>query len=70
MKKSTKRPAAKNGLLEAADVLTLAEAAAYLRVSEDDVVNTVNFQGLPGKQIAGAWRFLRSSLQEVENWAD
>jgi excisionase family DNA binding protein len=46
------------------EVLTLAEAAAYLRVSEDDILRGVREQGLPGRQVAGAWRFLKEALQE------
>jgi excisionase family DNA binding protein len=46
------------------DVLTLAEAAAYLRVSEADVVELMRGQGLPGRKIGGDWRFLRAAIQE------
>jgi excisionase family DNA binding protein len=65
-KKPPKRLAVKNGVPEpvgSADVLTLAEAAAYLRVSKGDVVNLVHTQGLAGRQIGTAWRFLKSQLQ-------
>jgi excisionase family DNA binding protein len=65
-RKPPKRLAVKNGVPEpvgSADVLTLAEAAAYLRVSEDDVVNLVHTQGLAGRQIGTEWRFLKSQLQ-------
>lgn len=47
-----------------ADVLTLAEAAAYLRVSADEVVRLVQEQGLPGRPMGGDWRFLTSALQD------
>jgi excisionase family DNA binding protein len=43
--------------------MTLAEAAAFLRVSEDDVVSAVHLQELPGREIKGQWRFLKSSLR-------
>jgi hypothetical protein len=33
------------------DVLTLAEAAAYLRVSEAEIVELMRRQGLPGRKI-------------------
>jgi len=56
--------AAANGTLESGDVLTLAEAAAYLRVSQDDVLDMVRTQGLPARQIGSQWRFLKSSLQD------
>ena len=46
------------------EVLTLAEAAAYLRFQEAEVVLLVNAQGLPGRSIASEWRFLRSAVQQ------
>jgi excisionase family DNA binding protein len=45
------------------DVLTLAEAAAYLRVSPEEVVRLVGPSGLPGRRIGDQWRFLKSALQ-------
>jgi excisionase family DNA binding protein len=50
--------------IDKSDVLTLSEAAAYLRVGEADVIDAVNAHGLPGRQIGGAWRFLKSSVQD------
>jgi excisionase family DNA binding protein len=47
------------------EVLTLTEAAAYLRVSEADVVRLVQQQDLPGRLIGTEWRFLKSALP---NW--
>jgi hypothetical protein len=44
-------------------VLTLAEAAAYLRLPEAEVVGLVRAQGLPGRYIAGEWRFLKAAIQ-------
>lgn len=46
------------------DVLTLAEAAAYLRVSEAEVVELMRRQGLPGRKIGNEWRFLKAAIQE------
>jgi excisionase family DNA binding protein len=46
------------------DVLTLAEAADYLRVSEDEVLRMAREQGLYGRLIGTEWRFLRSGLQQ------
>ncbi|MHB1424180.1 MAG: helix-turn-helix domain-containing protein [Gemmataceae bacterium] len=46
------------------EVLTLAEAAAYLRWSEQDVMALVHSQGLPGRYLLGQWRFLKSALQQ------
>ena len=46
------------------EVLTLAEAATYLRVSEAAVVRLVQQQELPGRLIEDEWRFLKSALQD------
>lgn len=46
------------------DVLTLAEAAAYLRVSEREVLRMVREQRLHGRLIGRGWRFLIASLQD------
>ena len=47
------------------DVLTAAEAAQYLRVSEEDLLRSAVEQGLPGRIIGTQWRFLRSA---VDDW--
>jgi hypothetical protein len=44
------------------DVLTLAEAAAYLRLSAQAVVAAASTQGLPGRLVAGEWRFSRAAI--------
>jgi excisionase family DNA binding protein len=46
------------------EVLTLAEAASYLRLSEPDLLKAVQAQELPGRLIAGQWRFLRSAIKQ------
>src|SRR4051812_30904800 len=46
------------------EVLTLAEAAAYLRVPETEVVRTVGPHGLPGRLIGSEWRFSRTAIQD------
>jgi excisionase family DNA binding protein len=46
------------------EVLTLAEAAAYLRLSEEKLVGLVRDQGLPGRRIGHEWRFLKAALQD------
>ena len=51
-------------VIETIDVLTLEEAAAFLRVSPDAVMRLVVQQGLPGRQIEGEWRFLRNALAD------
>ena len=40
-----------------ADVLTLSEAAAYLRLPEPEVLRLVREQGLPARQVGPDWRF-------------
>src|SRR5262249_41478710 len=47
-----------------AEVLTLAEAAAYLRVSEAEVLRWVEEQGLPARQAGKEWRFSRPAILE------
>jgi excisionase family DNA binding protein len=48
----------------AREVLTLAEAAAYLRLSEPDVLRLVREQGLPARQLGSEWRFLKTAIQD------
>jgi excisionase family DNA binding protein len=50
--------------VEADAVLTLEEAAAFLRVSPDAVMRLVAQQALPGRRIEGQWRFLRAALAD------
>ena len=52
---------ANNGTTD--EVLTLPEAAAYLRLAESEVVNLAHTRGLPGRYVAGEWRFLKAALQ-------
>jgi excisionase family DNA binding protein len=56
------QPAAGNG--PPGEVLTLAEAAAYLRLPEKDVIAAASTQGLPGRLVGGEWRFLKTALQQ------
>lgn len=44
--------------------MTLAEASAYLRLSEADVLQLVQEQGLPGRQLRNEWRFLKAAIQQ------
>jgi excisionase family DNA binding protein len=46
------------------EVMTLSEAAAYLRLPEEEVVRLVHRQDLPGRFTGSAWRFLRAAIQE------
>jgi len=63
LKTRSARPARPDGLT--CDVLTLGEAAAYLRFSEPDVVRLVEQQGLPARRLGNEWRFLKAAIQ---NW--
>jgi excisionase family DNA binding protein len=46
------------------EVLTLAEAAAYLRVAEAEVARIAGSHGLPGRRIGSEWRFSRAAVQD------
>ena len=59
-----KRTAAQSVSDATAVVLTLAEAADYLRVSTDETLRLVSEQGLPGRRTSEDWRFLKNALQE------
>jgi excisionase family DNA binding protein len=56
-------PAPNNGPVQA-DVLTLPEAAAYLRLPQEDVLRLVHEQALPARRLANEWRFLRAAIQQ------
>jgi excisionase family DNA binding protein len=57
-------PVPSSGCSESIDVLTLSEAATYLRAAEADILRLANLQELPGRQIGGEWRFLKAGLQD------
>jgi excisionase family DNA binding protein len=44
-------------------VFTLAEAAAYLRVAEADVLRMIQEQALPARQVGAEWRFFKTAIQ-------
>ncbi len=46
------------------DVLTLAEAASYLRVPEAELLRLAETHDIPAQQIGGEWRFLKKALTE------
>lgn len=46
------------------EVLTLAEAAAYLRLPEADVLRLIDEQGLPARRLANEWRFFKPAIQQ------
>lgn len=45
-------------------MLTLAEAAAYLRVPETELARLAGSQGPPGRLIGSEWRFSRAAIQD------
>jgi excisionase family DNA binding protein len=51
-------------LVSGPEVLTLEEAAAFLRVSEETVRRLAAQQALPGRNIDDQWRFLKSALAD------
>src|SRR6266849_6736797 len=55
-------PSAVNGL--PSEVLTLAEAAAYLRLTEEEVLRLVDEQALPARQLGKERRFLKAAIQQ------
>ena len=63
-KRPTKEKAEMNAAPAVGDVLTLAEAAAYLRLPEGEVVRLVHADGLPGRAVGDEWRFLKAALQD------
>jgi excisionase family DNA binding protein len=60
---TTVPPLANNGPVQA-EVLTLAEAAGYLRLPEEDVLRLVHEQALPARRLANEWRFLKAAIQQ------
>jgi excisionase family DNA binding protein len=64
-KTKSSRPPRNGAAAPPQDVMTLAEAAAYLRVAEEDVLRLVREQGLPGRRVGDDWRFLKAA---VERW--
>src|SRR3954471_19978989 len=46
------------------DVLTSAEAAAYLRVPEAALLQLMNEEAIPARKIGGEWRFLKKALDD------
>lgn len=51
-----------NGPVPPAEVLTLAEAAAFLRVPEEGLRQDAAAGRVPGRLIAGQWRFVKEAL--------
>jgi excisionase family DNA binding protein len=58
--KPARRSSANSG-----EILTLAEAAAYLRITEQDALRLVRQEGLPGRRVGDDWRFLKAA---IDSW--
>jgi excisionase family DNA binding protein len=59
-----KEPAPTANGLATAEVLTLAEAAAYLRLPESSVLSAIQTQGLPARLVEGEWRLSKAAIQQ------
>lgn len=46
------------------EVLTLPEAAAYLRLPQAEVVRLATTEGLPGRLLGTEWRFFKAAIQQ------
>jgi len=47
-----------------ADVLTLEEAADYLRLPQDTIARQAARGNIPGRRIEDSWRFLKAALDD------
>jgi excisionase family DNA binding protein len=66
-KRRTSRSRLNGPLPDAADktqVLTLSEAATFLRVSEAALLHLATLQEVPGRKIGDDWRFSKTALQD------
>jgi excisionase family DNA binding protein len=61
-KAGKKGPASANGVPASPDVLTLAEAAAFLRVPNEVLVREAESGRVPGRKLGSEWRFGRAKL--------
>jgi excisionase family DNA binding protein len=57
----------RNSLATPPEVMTLSEAASYLRVSRNSIIDLVREQNLPATKLAGKWRFKRTA---VDHWME
>jgi excisionase family DNA binding protein len=46
------------------EVLTLEEAAAYLRLPQDTIARQAAHGAIPGRQIEDTWRFLKAAIDD------
>ena len=55
------------------DILTLKEAAKYLKIGESTVYRLAQKGKLPGRKVGGGWRFSRRKLEAWiagDDWVD
>lgn len=62
--RSRAKPTANGTPTPPGDVLTLAEAAAFLRVPEAGLRQDAEAGRVPGRRVAGEWRFLQKAITE------
>jgi hypothetical protein len=62
--RSKTKPAVNGTPTPPGDVLTLAEAAAFLRVPEAGLRQDAEAGRVPGRRVAGEWRFLQKAITE------
>jgi excisionase family DNA binding protein len=55
---------------EPGDILTLAEAAAYLRAEPTAVERLIDEEKIPARKIGGEWRFLKKALDDWLRFSD
>ena len=56
-----------DGAIRMDDLMTLAEVAAYLRLSKDTVYRMASAGKLPASKVGSQWRFRRD---DVEQWLE
>lgn len=64
MPTETVQPSVNGAALSPLDVLTLAQAAAYLQLPEDAVRAEAEAGRLPGRLVGGDWRFVRDAVAD------
>jgi excisionase family DNA binding protein len=63
-KSSSERSTTVRSINGAVEVLTLAEAAEYLRTSEAGVLDAIEQQDLPVRRVGQEWRILKSAIEQ------
>jgi excisionase family DNA binding protein len=53
-----------NGTPEVSEILTLAEAAAFLKVSEETLRREAELEAIPARRIGLEWRFSKAAILE------